>query len=151
MKHTNAQTEKLRPVAGGIHDRDPNTTGRLIFRHNCDAPSRLDIIQTMTGSTAPTGKAQINGRYNAPAPKNLCGPITPQMTEPLKWTRAIGQVKPLTASSVQMPRTLSKAQLRTPIWANDEAIVARIWTLNNIRRGMFMYRPSLRSEQNLSA
>jgi len=60
-KHTTAQTEKFRPVAGGIHDREPKRTGRLILR-------KIDFFllrprsQTRMGAMKPMRKAHISGR-----------------------------------------------------------------------------------------
>src|SRR2546423_14372450 len=102
MKQTTAQTEKFRPVAGGIQLRLPNRTGKLTFRQKlflCLLPS----MNTIIGAIAPTKKAQTSGRYKAPEPKKRCGPTTPHNMLPLKWTRAIGQLKPLIASAVQIP------------------------------------------------
>ena len=59
-KHTTAQTEKFRPVAGGIHDKEPKRTGRLILR-------KMDFFllrprsQTKIGAMKPTENAHTRG------------------------------------------------------------------------------------------
>lgn len=89
-------------TAGGIQLRLPNRTGRLIFLHTLPAVDRRPISHTMIGAIKPIRKAQTSGRYKASSPKNRWGPTTPHRMLPLKCTRAIGQVKPLMASGVQI-------------------------------------------------
>ena len=124
-KQTRAQTEKLRPVwrvekgggvslfclgewgsgrrtAGGIQLRLPNKTGRFIFRQMLLSVVLRPMSHMMIGATKPTKNAQISGLYKAPSPKKRLGPTTPHKMLPLKCTRAIGHVKPLIASGVQM-------------------------------------------------
>ena len=60
-KQTSAQTEKLRPVAGGIQLRLPKRTGRLTFRHALLAVLRRPMSQMRIGAKKPIGKAQISG------------------------------------------------------------------------------------------
>ena len=59
---TSAQTEKLRPVAGGMKLRLPHTTGRLIHRQTLLAGRRRPMSQIMSGAKRPRGKAQMRGR-----------------------------------------------------------------------------------------
>ena len=91
-----------RRTAGGIQLRLPNRTGRLIFRQMLPALLLRPISHMRMGAMKPTRKAQIKGRYKAPSPKKRRGPTTPHRMLPLKCTRAIGHVKPLIASGVQM-------------------------------------------------
>jgi len=126
------------PTAGGIQETLPNTTGKLTILQMLRLLEFLPASQTITGATAPAKNPHSNGLYIPSFPKNFAGPTNPHKILPLKCTRAIGQVNPLTASKVQIPRTFANIQLRTPIWVREETIVATIWMEKRSRGGIFI-------------
>ena len=91
-----------RHTAGGIQLKLPNNTGKLIFLQMLPGLLLRPTSHMRIGAMKPIRNAQIKGRYKAPSPKKRRGPTTPHKMLPLKCTRAIGHVKPLIASGVQM-------------------------------------------------
>ena len=70
--------------------------------------------------------------------KQRRGPTTPQRMLPLKWTRAMGQVKPFMASGVQRRGIDLNIQFKVAIWTREERRVEDSWSLKSNLGGIFM-------------